>query len=81
MRRTLGTSGRANKLLLALLLLIAPLTSGCDFEFGEITTTSTATLNSRDVVTSLIQGWIVTPINTFIADRIDAAFDQLEGDD
>jgi hypothetical protein len=49
---------------------------GCDI--GEFTTTSTVTLNGREVVSALIQGLILTPIATAVEEGIDRVFDEIE---
>jgi hypothetical protein len=46
---------------------------------GQITTTSTVTLDTRSVVVQLIQAAIITPLQTIINDRVNDFFDELEG--
>ncbi len=43
---------------------------GCDL--GQITTT--VTLDTRDLLISVVRGAVLTPIDQFITDRINAAF-------
>ena len=45
----------------------------CDL--GQITTTSTVTLDGRQVIIDLIRGAILTPLDQFITDTINDAFD------
>ena len=45
----------------------------CDL--GEITTTTTVTLDGREVIISLIRGTILPPIEQFITDAVNEAFD------
>ncbi len=64
------------------LIATAGMTCGlnsCDL--GEFTTTSTVTLDGREVVEYLINSAILTPINTYVHDRVDEIFDQLEDED
>lgn len=46
--------------------------------FDEITTTST--VDTRVVVQSLVKSWVLTPIETFVNDKIDGFFDHIAGD-
>lgn len=52
---------------------------GCDL--GEFQTTSTVTLDGREVVTFLIQAAILTPIQDLVERGVNNFFDNLEGDD
>jgi hypothetical protein len=52
---------------------------GCNF--GEFTASSTVTLDGREVVSSLIRGLILTPIESAIDASIDRVFDQFDDDD
>jgi len=52
---------------------------GC--EVGEFSTTSTITLDSREVVRFFVKSWVVTPIENAIDTGIDRLFDQIEGDE
>jgi hypothetical protein len=52
---------------------------GCDL--GEFTATTTTTLDGREVVTYLVRSAILTPIDDFITNAVDAFFDQLEDND
>lgn len=45
---------------------------------GEITTTSTVTLDGREVIVSIVRSAVITPIDEFITGRINAFFDELE---
>ena len=58
------------------LMLAAPVS--CDL--GEFTTTSTVTLDGREVVSFLVRSWILTPIEDGIDRGINAFFDQFAGD-
>ncbi len=49
---------------------------GC--EFSEITATSTVTLDTREVLISMIRGAILTPIDTFITNGVNELFDELD---
>ena len=49
---------------------------GCDL--GEFTTTTTTTLDGREVVTYLVRSAILTPIDDFLTNAIDAFFDELQ---
>lgn len=51
----------------------------CDL--GEFTTTSTVTIDGREVIEYLVDSAILTPINTFVHDRVDAVLDQFEDDE
>jgi len=67
---------------LALALVVPGVLSdldGCDF--GEFTTTTTTTLDGREVVQFLVRSWILTPIEEYLDRSIDALFDKLEGED
>jgi len=48
-------------------------------ELDQFTTTTTTTLDSRDVVQFLVNSWIVTPITDFIQSKVDQAFDHIFG--
>jgi len=63
--RTLGALG-AGALLFQL--------GGCDF--GQITTTTT--LDGRELVISLIRGAILNPIDAYITETVNNAFDEAE---
>ena len=52
---------------------------GCNL--GEFQTTSTVTLDGREVVTFLVSSAIIDPIQTFVNDRVDAFFDSIENND
>ena len=52
---------------------------GCDL--GEFTTTTTTTLDGREVVTYLARSAILTPIDNFITNAIDSFFDQLQDEE
>lgn len=52
---------------------------GC--ELGEFTSTSTVTLDGREVVSFLVRSWVLTPIENAVTTGIEKLFDQLEGDD
>ena len=50
----------------------------CQFgtcNFGEITTTSTTTLNGGELIASLIRGAIITPLDQWLTDTIQDAFE------
>ncbi len=53
-------------------------TGGCDSD--EFTTTSTVTLNTRDVASFLIRSWVLTPIENAIENGLDNLFDVEEDD-
>ena len=52
---------------------------GC--EFGEIEASNTITFDSRDIVTSLVRSWVLTPIEDAIDTGIGRLFDALENND
>ena len=52
---------------------------GCDL--GEFTTTTTTTLDGREIVLYLARSAILTPIDDAMTNAIDAFFDQFEDDD
>jgi aerobic-type carbon monoxide dehydrogenase small subunit (CoxS/CutS family) len=60
-------------------VLLASTMGGCDL--GEFTTTSTVTLDGREVVTYLVSAWILTPIQNAINAGIDKVFDAIEDGD
>ncbi len=49
--------------------------------FGEFESTSTVTLDGREVVQFLVRSAILTPIQDAIDTGVDALFDRLEDDD
>ncbi len=49
--------------------------------FDDITTTTTTTLNTRDVLVTLLRSWIITPIDNYLTDRIDSFVDTLSDED
>ncbi len=63
---------------LGALLFQLPL-GGC--EFDQITATSTVTLDTREVLISMIRGAILTPIDTFITNGVNELFDELDNED
>jgi hypothetical protein len=48
---------------------------GC--ELGDFSTTTTTTLDGREVVTYLVRSAILTPIDNFLTGAIDAFFDEM----
>lgn len=63
--------------------LIAIAAAGMLFQLGscdmtEITVTTTTTLDTREVFISLMRGAIITPIDDFLTDRINALIDELQ---
>jgi hypothetical protein len=48
---------------------------------SDFTTTSTVTLDTREVVSYLVRSFILTPIETAINNGIDKVFEQLEDED
>jgi len=52
---------------------------GCDI--GEFTTTSTVTLDTREIMRFLVKSWVVTPIENAIDTGIDRLFDEIQGDE
>ena len=63
---------------LVLLVLALPLASGC--EWGQITTTATTTLDTRQVVIGLVQSALITPLNNAINNAVNNFFEQIEDD-
>lgn len=56
------------------LMLVATAGSLCQFgtcDFGEITTTSTTTLDAGELIASLIRGAIITPLDEWLTNAID----------
>ncbi len=49
---------------------------GCDL--GEISVTSTTTMDGRTIITSLLRSAIVTPFDNFVTDRVNDFFDEME---
>lgn len=49
--------------------------------FDQFTSTSTVTLDSRDVVSFLLRSWILTPIENVINTGIDKLFEQFDGEE
>jgi len=52
---------------------------GC--ELDEFTTTTTTTLDGREIVLYLVRSAILTPIDDAITNAVDAFFDQFEDED
>ena len=52
---------------------------GCDV--GEFTTTSTVTLDSREVLRFFVKSLVVTPIEDAIDTGVDRLFDEIRGDE
>ncbi len=78
--RTSGRPVGLRKLVMVGLLCTAyAIPGGCDL--GEFTTTSTVTLNGRDIVSFLANAWILTPIQTAIDNGINNIFEELEDDE
>ncbi len=48
---------------------------------GEFTTTTTITLDGREVVSWLVRAWLLTPIEQAIDRGIDRFFDQFDDQD
>ena len=48
---------------------------------SDFSTTSTVTLDSREVVSFLVRSWLLTPIETLINNGIDKFFDQFDDDE
>lgn len=44
----------------------------CDF--GEITTTSTTTIDGRELLISLVRGAIITPLDQWVTDTVNDTF-------
>lgn len=49
-----------------------------DCNLGEVT--ATTTLDGREVVTSLLKGALITPLETVINEGVDRFFDQVAGE-
>ncbi|GEM_PF-2379712 len=76
--RTYGRLARIKRTLAlgaAGVLLASPFTS-CDL--GQFTTTSTVTLDGREVVSFLVRSWILTPIENAVDEGINRFFDQFD---
>ena len=54
--------------------LFLPGLGNCDL--GQINTTTTTTLDGRDVITQLLRAAILTPINSFLNAQIDSFVNQ-----
>ncbi len=79
--RTFGRLGRMKRALTlgaAGVLFASPFAS-CDL--GQFTTTSTVTLDGREVVSFLVRSWLLTPIENAVDEGIDRFFDQFEHND
>lgn len=64
-------------------LMMATVSGATLFQFGscnlaDFTTTTTTTFSGREVVQFLVRSAILTPIQTFLDDRINGIFDDLE---
>ena len=59
-------------------LLASPFAS-CDL--GQFTTTSTVTLDGREVVSFLVRSWILTPIENAVDEGINRFFDRFDHSD
>ncbi len=55
----------------------ASLLGGCDLGEFTTTTTSTVTLNARDIVHFLVTSAVLTPLEVFINNTVDSVFDQV----
>ena len=56
--------------------ILLQLPASCQLE--DFTTTTTTTLEGREVVSYFARSWIVTPIEQWLDNRIDALFDKWE---
>ena len=54
---------------------------GCNIDLGNIELATAATVDLRDVLVGLIREAIITPIDLYITDGINGAFDVIEGAD
>jgi hypothetical protein len=50
-------------------------------ELGEITTTTTTTLDGRDVIVSLVRSAIITPLDAWLTGVVEDFFDQFGDQD
>jgi hypothetical protein len=58
--------------------MIASMGTLCQFggcELGTITTTTTMTIDARDVIIQIARGAILTPIDAFITNAVNEVFD------
>lgn len=53
----------------------------CNISDFTATTTTTTTLSGPEVIAALVRSTILTPIDNFITDRINAFFEQLADDE
>lgn len=65
--------------------LLAMLTGGMMLQFGgcnlgTVSAGASVELSTRDILLSLVRGWVIDPIDTFVTDRVNALFDNLEGE-
>jgi hypothetical protein len=70
---------RVRRLAAVSLLGTTFLLGGCDI--GEFTTTSTVTLDTREIMRFLVKSWVVTPIENAIDTGIDRLFDEIQGNE
>ena len=50
-------------------------------ELGEITTTTTTTLDGRDVIVSLVRSAIITPLDAWLTGLVEDLVDQFSEED
>ena len=77
-------NGRLNGLacfLTTAVIALATVCPGCTVDFGDFTSSSTVTLDGREVVTYLVRSLVLTPIQTYVDNGIDYIFDRLEDED
>ncbi len=54
---------------------------GCRLDLSEITVASAATVDIRDVLVGLIREAIITPIDIFVTEGVNTAFDAIDDRD
>jgi len=60
------------------LAVLLPLASGC--EWGQITATTTTTLDTRQIVIGLVQSALITPLNNAVNNAVNNFFDRIDDD-
>ncbi len=53
---------------------------GCTIDLGDVAIPSSATVNIRDVLIGLVRTAILTPIDDFVTNGINTAFDAVDSD-
>lgn len=68
-------------LLVPVMMFTLALPTGCEFDLGDFSTTTTTTLDGREVVSFLVRSAILTPVETAVNRGVDWLFNRIEGDE